>query len=127
MELAEQMQERERPALVDSHSHTAMQCRKLVHFLRPEDEARTRAVTEAVDGLPLAVAAVAVEEKRVVASATGEPMEWEAGRMVLPVSERLRSLVSGPEYEASVEREQRRLSFRLLPARRPPSVRRASR
>jgi hypothetical protein len=104
-----------------------MQSRRLVHFLRPEDEARTRAVTEAVDGLPLAVAAVAVEEKRVVASATGEPMEWEAGRMVLPVSERLRSLVSGPEYEASVEREQRRLSFRLLPARRPPSVRRASR
>jgi hypothetical protein len=96
-----------------AHYHIAMQSRRLVHFLRPEDEARTRAVTEALGGMPLAEAAVAVEERRVVATATGEPMEWAAAPMVLPVSDRLRQLVSGPEYASAVERERERVSFRL--------------
>ncbi len=74
-------------AFTAAHYHVAMQSRKLVHFLRPEDEARTRAVTEALVGLALAEAAAAVADRRVVASATGEPMEWAAAPMVLPVSE----------------------------------------
>ena len=96
-----------------AHYHVAVQSRRHVRFLRPEDEARTRAVTEAVAGLPLAEAAAAVEDKRLVSGATGEPIEWEAAAMVLPVSERLRSLVTGPEYEAAVERARPR-PFRLI-------------
>jgi acetoin utilization deacetylase AcuC-like enzyme len=106
-----------------AHYHVAIQSRRHVHLLRPEDEARTRAVTEAVTGLPLAAAAAAVEEKRVVSAVTGEPVEWEAAPMVLPVSERLRSLVTGPDYEAAVERARPRLAFRLLQAPPAPAAR----
>lgn len=97
-----------------AHYHVAMQSRRLVRFLRPEDEARTRALTEALGGMSLAEAAVAIEGGRVAARESGEPTAWTAAPMVLPVSDRLRQLVSGPEYEAAVERERARFAFRVL-------------
>jgi acetoin utilization deacetylase AcuC-like enzyme len=100
-----------------AHYHIAMQSRRYVHFLRPEDEARARAFTGAVQGLPLADAATAVEERRVVASDTGEAQEWPSALMLLPASQRLRDFVSGPDYEAAVERGRERLAFVLRPSR----------
>jgi hypothetical protein len=100
-----------------AHYHIAMQSRRYVHFLRPEDEARARAFTGAVQGLPLADAATAVEERRVVASDSGEAQEWPSSLMVLPASQRVRALVSGPDYEAAVERERERFAFVLRPSR----------
>jgi acetoin utilization deacetylase AcuC-like enzyme len=107
-----------------AHYHIAMQSRKYVHFLRAEDEARARAFAEAVHGLPLSEAAAAIEERWVVARDGGEAQEWPPSLMVVPASERLRALVTGPDYEAAVERERPRFPFVL---RRPPSQVRANR
>jgi acetoin utilization deacetylase AcuC-like enzyme len=95
-----------------AHYHVAVLSRRHVHFVRPEDEARTRGVGEALEGMTLAEAATAIEEKRVV-SAAGEALEWPPALMVLPVSERLAALVSGPEYDAAVERERPRFRYTL--------------
>jgi hypothetical protein len=100
-----------------AHYHIAMQSRRYVHFLRPEDEARTRAFADAVRDLPLADAAAAIEEKRVVARVGGEAQEWPPSLMVLPASERLRTLVTGPDYEAAVERERFSFVRRRKPSR----------
>jgi hypothetical protein len=90
-----------------------MQSRRYVHFLRAEDEARARALGDAVRGMPLAEATTAIEEKRVVTRDRGEAQEWLPALMVLPVSERLQALVTGPAYEAEVERERERFAFAL--------------
>jgi acetoin utilization deacetylase AcuC-like enzyme len=97
-----------------AHYHIAMQSRRLLRFLRPEDEARTRAFMEALGDLPLAAAAAVVEEGRLVTSATGEPARWTAAPMVLPVSERLRQVFEDPGYEAAVERARPRFDFRVI-------------
>jgi hypothetical protein len=41
----------------------------------------------------------------------GKAQEWPPALMVVPASERLRTLVTGPEYEAAVERELPHFSF----------------
>ncbi len=96
-----------------AHYHVAVLSRRHVHFVRPEDAARARAVGEAVEGMTVAEAAAAIEDKRVVLAGTGEALEWPPALMVLPVSERLAALVSGPEYEAAVEAERPRFSYSL--------------
>jgi acetoin utilization deacetylase AcuC-like enzyme len=83
---------------VPSHFHTIAQGKNL-RFLSPEDEGLIRAVRAALDGLPLTEASAAVIEGRVVDAQTGQPFEWTPRPMVLPVTERLRALVQGEEYE----------------------------
>jgi hypothetical protein len=108
-------------AFTAAHYHIAMLSRGFVRFLRPQDEARTRAFTEALDGMPLAGAAAALWEGRVVDSATGEPVQWTAAPMVLPVADRLRQRVGGADYEAAVERERPGFAFRVLDIRVEPA------
>ncbi len=100
---------------VPAHYHVAVQSRRLVRFLRPEHEARFRALEEVFAGLPLGAATRAVEEGRVVDAASGEPVGWETYPMVLPVSERLKQQVLSPEYEAAVDAERARLRLELRP------------
>ena len=100
---------------VAAHYHIAMQSRHLVRPVRPADEARMRAFTAAFEGLSLPEATAAVDAGRVVDAATGQPVLWEPVATVLPVSARLRAMVTGPEYEAAVEQEGARFSFRLAP------------
>jgi acetoin utilization deacetylase AcuC-like enzyme len=85
-----------------AHYHIAMQSRRLVRFLRPEDEARARALTAALGDVTLAEAARALESQAAVRDPEGRPVAWEPAPMVLPVSDRLSGLVSGPEREAQV-------------------------
>jgi acetoin utilization deacetylase AcuC-like enzyme len=99
---------------VAAHYHVAMQSRRLVRPLYPEDEARLRAIAAVLEGLPLSEATSAVEAGRVV-DGTGRPAEWKPVTTVLPVSERLHALVSGPEYEEAVARESARYAYRLVP------------
>jgi acetoin utilization deacetylase AcuC-like enzyme len=87
---------------VAAHYHVAMQGRRTVRFLHPEDEARTRALAAALAGLSLAQAALALDSGRVRQADGDAPVSWVAAPMVLPVSRGLEGLVSGPEYEASV-------------------------
>lgn len=101
---------------VAAHYHIARQSRRLVRTVRPADEARLRALAAALDGLSLPEATAAVDAGRVVDAATGQPVPWEPVPTVLPVSERMRAVVTGAEYEAAVERTSAQLSFRLAPA-----------
>src|SRR5262249_36302256 len=96
-----------------AHYHVAMLDRKRVRFLEPRDEAPTPALAQALGGLPVARAAAALEERRVIAAADGEPVAWTAATMVLPVSDRLRERFGGASYEAALAGEGARLAFRL--------------
>jgi hypothetical protein len=95
-----------------------MQSRRLVRPLLPADEARLRAITTALQGVPLPEGTSAVEEGRLVDAETGQPATWRPIATVLPVSERLVALVTGAEYEAAVEREAPRFAYRLRPGGR---------
>lgn len=100
---------------VAAHYHVAVQSRRLVRPLRPADEARLRAIGAALSGVPLSEATAAVEQGRLVDARTGRGTSWEPVATVLPVSERLRGLVEGPDYEEAVAREADRFACRLLP------------
>jgi len=93
---------------VSAHYHVAVQSRRLVRPVAPRDEARLRALGRALADLPLPEATRAVEDGRVT-DALGTPVPWQPVATVLPVSERLRALVTGPVYEAAVAREAARL------------------
>jgi acetoin utilization deacetylase AcuC-like enzyme len=98
---------------VPSHYHTASAGQKTLRFLDPADEGLFRALRQALRELPLADATRAVDERRVVDAATGEPFTWQPMPMVVPVSDRLRALADGEEYERKVAEEAAKLSFRL--------------
>ena len=100
---------------VAAHYHVAMQSRRLVRPLLPEDEARLAAMAEALAGVPLPEATSLVEEGRLVDAATGQPADWKPVPTVLPVSERLRALVSGPEYEEAAAAAAPRFAYRVVP------------
>jgi hypothetical protein len=103
-----------------AHYHLAAQSRSLVRLLHAEDEGRVRAFETALQGLSLAEATAAVEEGRVVDEATGEPAEWTPVPAVIPVSERLETRVTGPEYEETAAREAARLRLRVRPLSTAP-------
>jgi acetoin utilization deacetylase AcuC-like enzyme len=84
---------------VPSRYHVAAQGRKTMRFLEPAAEGLYRALQKALQGLSLATAAEAVETGRVVDTATGKPFAWNPVPIVFPVSDRLRALVQGEEYE----------------------------
>ena len=100
---------------VAAHYHIAMQSRRLVRPLLPEDEARLAAMARALEGLPLQETTRLVEGGRLLDAATGRPVEWRPVPTVLPVSERLRALVSGPDYEAAVSAAAPRFAYRVVP------------
>ena len=99
---------------VSAHYHVARQSRKLVRPIDPRDEARLRHLEDALAALPLPEATHAIEQGLVV-DASGQPVAWQPVAAVLPVSERLRALVGGPDYEEAVARESARLEYRLAP------------
>jgi acetoin utilization deacetylase AcuC-like enzyme len=93
-------------------------------FLDPAHQARLEAMRRALASLRLVEGTRAVEEGRVVDAATGESVRWEPAPMVIPVSQRLRERVEGPEYEAALERALSSLSYRLrLPSESEVPVR----
>ncbi len=100
---------------VAAHYHVAMQSRRLVRPVLPEDEARLAAMAEALAGVPLPEATSLAEDGRLVDAATGQPARWKPVPTVLPVSDRLRALVSGPAYEEAVAAARPRLAYRSVP------------
>jgi acetoin utilization deacetylase AcuC-like enzyme len=100
---------------VAAHYHVAMQSRRLVRPLLPEDEARLEAMAKALSGVPLPEATSLVEEGRLAEEKTGRPLEWRPVPTVLPVSERLRALVSGLDYEEAVAVAAPRFACRVVP------------
>jgi hypothetical protein len=105
------------------HYHIAVQSRSMVKLLHAEDEGRLRAFEAALGDLSLAEAAVAVADGRVINNATGEPAEWTPMPAVMPVSEQLEALVTGPAYEETAAREAARLDLRVQPLAAAPGGR----
>jgi acetoin utilization deacetylase AcuC-like enzyme len=99
---------------VAAHYHVAMQSRRVLRFWKPEDEARTRALSAALEGLTLAEATSALSSGKVIDQATGRPAVWPPTEMVLPVSPRLQAAVEGPERERRVAETLARFRFRPL-------------
>lgn len=99
-------------AFTAAHYHIAVQSRRLVKPLRPEDEARMRALEKALEGLSLPQATAAVAAGQVKDGQTGEAVPWAPVTTLLPVSERARGLVSGAEYQKAVEEATRTLDYR---------------
>src|SRR5574341_360397 len=98
---------------VPSHFHLAVLGAHHLRFLRPEDQARFEALREALAGVPLTEALRLLETGGVRDAATDAPARWEPGPTVLPVSARLKSLVSGPAYEEAVRKVRAGLRFVL--------------
>jgi hypothetical protein len=101
---------------VPSHYHLVAQGWKLLRFVEPRDEARWRALREALAGLPLAEAAAAVAAGRVVDRRSGQPVRWGPTPMVIPVSPRLAERVIGEDYERRVAAARAELDLTLVPA-----------
>jgi hypothetical protein len=99
---------------VSAHYHVARQSRKLVRPIDARDEARLRRLEDGLAALSLPEATHAIEQGRVL-DAAGHTVAWQPVAAVLPVSGRLRALVSGPAYEEAVARESARLDYRLAP------------
>jgi acetoin utilization deacetylase AcuC-like enzyme len=99
-----------------SHYHLGVQSRTLLHFLEPREEARFRAIRDALDGLSLVEATRALEAGRVRDARTGKPVAWKPVPMVLPTGEGLRTQMSGDSYKTAVERHSGSFSFTLAPS-----------
>ena len=95
---------------VPAHYYTAVLGRQYLRFVQPEAQARFDALRDALRSVPLAAASRAIDEGRVV-DASGAPVAWPVEAMVMPVSERLRALVTGAGYDAAVERARSGLSY----------------
>ena len=90
-----------------------MQSRRLLRFLEPRDEARFRAIRDALEGLTLVEATTALDGGRLRDRRTGEAVAWKPVPMVLPAGDRLRARVGGDSYETAVERHARSFSYAL--------------
>ncbi len=97
---------------VPSSYHVAAQSRQVVYFLEPRDEVLFEALRRLLGDMPLAEASSAVAEGR-VREVGGEVFKWEGLPMILPVSEALKELVSGPAYQARVEKVAGTFRFEL--------------
>ena len=97
-------------SFVPSHYHMAAQAQEYLAFLAPEDAARYRAFRKAVGHLPLGDATRAVDQGRVIDTATGEPATWQPVPMVMAISERLQTAIR----EALAREPSRSYDFRLL-------------
>jgi hypothetical protein len=100
-------------ANVLSNFHLAVVGRWHLRFLDPAVQARFDALREVLDGLSLAEAERALAEGRVRDAATGAAVRWEPALAVVPVSERLRAMVGGAEFDAAVADARGRLRYVL--------------
>ena len=101
-------------AFVPAHYYTAALGQHHLRFLEPEEQARFEALRDAVTGLTLAEADQAIAEGRVADAASGEPVRWRPQPMVVPVSARLKELVSGPSYQQARTRDLAALRLRRM-------------
>jgi acetoin utilization deacetylase AcuC-like enzyme len=99
---------------VPSSYHVAIQSRRQVRFLEPEDEAMIQVLEELFSGMTLAEASNLVADGRVVDAATSKILEWQGYPMVLPVSEALRERVTGEEYTARVAEAKSKLDMTIV-------------
>lgn len=100
-------------AHVLSNFHLAVVGRGHMRFLDPAAQARFDALRESLEGLSLADGERALAEGRVVDGTTGTAARYEPALAVMPVSERLRAMVEGPERDAAVRAASAGLRYSL--------------
>jgi acetoin utilization deacetylase AcuC-like enzyme len=100
-------------SFVPAHYHTAAQARGTLRFLAPRDEALFVGIKEALGARSLLDATRLVAAGGLIDEATGEPSAWKPARMVVPLSDALRSAVAGPEYDRCVEAAAREVRLRI--------------
>jgi len=61
-----------------------------------------RSLEKLFHGMPLAEASNLVADGKVIIEATGEPLVWQGYAMVLPVSDKLKALVTDEAYDRTV-------------------------
>ena len=96
---------------VPSSYHVAIQSRRRVRFLEPAHEAWMQALEQLFSDVSLAEASNTIADGRVLDEPTGYRLEWEGYPMVLPVSDKLRGMVTGEVYEARVAKVRSRLKL----------------
>ena len=99
---------------VPSSYHVAIQSRRRVHFLEPEDEAMIQSLEDLFTDQPLAEASNSIAQGRVVDRTTGRTLEWQGYPMVLPVSDKLHERVTGERYDSRVAEARSRLDLALV-------------
>lgn len=99
--------------LVPAHYHVATVARRLYQFLDPADEAYYLALATATKDLEIAAASTAIEAGKVVHRATGARAPYKPARMVLAVSDEMKSRLSDAAYARQVEDHAKRLDLAL--------------
>jgi hypothetical protein len=99
---------------VPSSYHVAIQSRRRVRFLEPEDEALIQNLESLFKGVPLSEASNLIADGRVVDESTGAALVWKGYPMVLPVSPALEERVSGADYDSRVQEERDRLRLAII-------------
>ena len=102
--------------LIPAHFHVATVARRLFTFLDPADEAYFLALARATIGLSIADASLLIGGRQVLHAAGREPAPYRPARMVLPVSDALRSRLEDAGYARTVEERARELDLVLGPA-----------
>ncbi len=95
------------------HYHLAWLARSRLLHADPAQEARFRALEEALAGHSLAEAGALLEAGRVRAQPSGESAQWQAARIVLPVSAEARAHFESPDYVGRVAELGKTLRFRV--------------
>jgi acetoin utilization deacetylase AcuC-like enzyme len=98
-------------AFVPSQYYMAAVGAHHLKFLDPEAQGRFEALRHALRRLGVARANLTIDAGRVVDRLTGQPYRWEPAVTVLPVSDRLRSVVSSEDYRDVADRARQALSF----------------
>lgn len=85
---------------VPAHYYMAALGRRHLVFVHPDDAKAYAAISKAVSGLALADATRAIQDGRVVDSATRTAVKWNTPLMILPVNEDLRERLAATEVDA---------------------------
>lgn len=98
-----------------SQYHLAVQWQKRLRFVDPRAAARMRAIREAMPGMSLTDAALALAAGRVVDDRTGEACSYEPAAMVFPLSDELKAELAPETYLHAVDEAADAFRFRLRP------------
>jgi hypothetical protein len=92
-------------------------------FLSAPEQGRFEALGRDLSNVHIAEASAAMEDGRVVDTATGETAAWEPGPMIMPLTDRVRQVLEAPAWRDAAAAAAARSSFRIrgepAPAPRP--------
>lgn len=96
-----------------SHYHLASLSRPAASDRDPRREGRFQAIEQAVRGMRLREAALAVHDGRVIDRQTGEPLRWDPAPLTIPVSSACRRYFESEDYRLEVARALSSFEFKL--------------